>query len=193
MKGELPLPLNIFSVLSATFLTLSALALWGFATWKMTGKAKENESIHNGGDLWWFAWIVATMLFLYTLANILSSWLFITRGWHHKWAFQVHGNSMSRAEALDGIRAALRERISARPHDKSFALSGILKTYGVMPPTPDYTLTVGETCRVLFQTLLNWQPTALFMLLDAGGDVRDDCPSWVPNWETRTPNQVAQF
>jgi hypothetical protein len=84
MKGELPFSLDIFAILSATFVTLSALALWGFATWKIAGKAKVTVAIHNTGDLFWligfaWPWFVATFLFLWTLAKIIASWLFLKR------------------------------------------------------------------------------------------------------------------
>jgi uncharacterized membrane protein len=62
----------------AAFLTLSALALWGLATWEMVGKAKETETIHKFCNLWWligFVWLFVTILFLWVIGEILASWL----------------------------------------------------------------------------------------------------------------------
>jgi len=89
---------------------------------------------------------------------------------------------------LDGIRAALRERASSRPHDKVFSLLGILKAYGATAPAPDYRLPLDETYQTFLSKLFAWTPAALVMLLDTGGDPPGGQASWVPNWGEPPPS-----
>ncbi|KAK0714064.1 hypothetical protein B0T26DRAFT_678322 [Lasiosphaeria miniovina] len=60
--------------------------------------------------------------------------------------------------ALDGIRAALRERNSTDPLDHAFALWGDLQTCDATTSHPDYSLNTEDTFRLLWDTLIAWDP-----------------------------------
>lgn len=192
-RGDLPLSLNVFSVASTSTIALSLLALWGFATYK-AGVAGNAYIIAQGNNNLWlvggFMWFSATLIVLVIMWDYFKSLIFVLRGYRHIWLVQEKEDSIPETDAvIDGIRGALRERLSSRPHDRAFALSGILGACGAFPAKPDYSRSVGETYMNLFQDLLTWRPSALILLLDAGGGKQADRSSWVPNWETKIPSQ----
>jgi hypothetical protein len=179
-KGDVPLPLKCFSVVSTTLLVL--LIYWpGFYfIWKYV-------EVFQAGVLeaigYTFLWVVSITTPAVWCA---MKWLTLLQGETQQHWVRTAGS----AAVLDGIRAALRERISSRPHDKAFALFGILTAYGMLPETPSYSRSVGDTYRLFFQDLLKWQPTALILLLDAGRPSQPDRPSWIPSWDVAAkPNQ----
>jgi hypothetical protein len=89
---------------------------------------------------------------------------------------------------LNAIRAALRERKSSNPHDRAFALFGVLRGLGVSTSQVNYQQPVHQTYQNLFQDLLAWTPDALIILADVNLETHVNGPSWVPNWAAITPN-----
>lgn len=82
---------------------------------------------------------------------------------------------------LVGVLEALRERRASIAHDKAFALHSVMQNMGITPPQPDYSKSVGEVYHQLTLTLLEWQPSMIVLLLDAGTQF-GGVPSWVPDW-----------
>ncbi len=90
-------------------------------------------------------------------------------------------------QALVAIRVALLERVSSIPHDRSFALSGVLASFGMAVPIPDYTQQLGEAYLGLLKNLIAWKPCAIALLVDGGSSRLPDTPTWVPHWGTARP------
>ncbi|KAK4189697.1 hypothetical protein QBC35DRAFT_545193 [Podospora australis] len=102
---------------------------------------------------------------------------------------QPTGQATVVSRALDGIRAALRERVSSRPHDKSFCVSGILKALGANPSEPDYTRTPLQTYATFLADLFAWNRESIIMLIDAGGPASEHhTATWIPDWTRPRPS-----
>jgi len=86
------------------------------------------------------------------------------------------------------VFSALRNRRSSVPHDKVFALRGILDRLDHPPQQSDYAETVGKIYEEFFVGILHRYPTSINLLFDAGiGSL--DAPSWVPDW-SRFPKKT---
>jgi len=90
-------------------------------------------------------------------------------------------------QALVAIRVALLERVSSIPHDRSFALSAVLASFGMAFSVPDYTQQLGEAYLDLLENLIAWKPCAIALLVDGGSSRLTDTPTWVPHWGTPRP------
>jgi hypothetical protein len=93
---------------------------------------------------------------------------------------------------LEEIFSSLRERKAKLPHDRSYALYGILQRVGLQLAEPDYNKSPGRVYYELMLDLLRWSPKALILLIDAGVDSKHESqlggvPSWVPNWNNIPP------
>ncbi|KAK0630506.1 heterokaryon incompatibility protein-domain-containing protein [Bombardia bombarda] len=192
----IPSSLRLFHHLVAYTCSLTVLGAWGFAIFMSFKAAKPGIDSLNNGSVWLllvFAWFVVTLIaltYVCLVFQIPSLWFHITHGIEQKWLLRsandvLDDSKLRYAGVIDGIRAALRERVSSNHHDKAFSLAGILKTCGASPSRPDYSSKVQETYRVLCQDLFSWQPAALIILMDAGGSTD---PSWVPDFSRPCPS-----
>lgn len=122
-------------------------------------------------------WIVLLLLFLPMAALILVDW----------WNMQYSASKASLwptsedEDALQAVIQALRERQSHKPHDRAYALGGVLWRFGVRLPPPDYRKSSKEVYKELFSSLIAWRPSLINLLLDVG-PLEPDVPSWVPDW-----------
>ncbi|KAK5652658.1 hypothetical protein OQA88_10252 [Cercophora sp. LCS_1] len=170
------------------FFTLSGLVGWGWATYAMGIKAGQSirpskifppESAATSGErvlvmiiLWLFtgvAWFIAFRLYLRVVVNISQLALFVLTGLSHTKFIERHGNPVLTGRlTLGGIHIALRYRKSQQPHDRSFALAGILSSLGTSLPQPNYDTPLWETYQLLMENLIAWDPSNMAMLVDAG-------------------------
>lgn len=91
--------------------------------------------------------------------------------------------------AVSGIHGALRNRVSTKPHDRSFSVYGVLASLGVSLPSPNYEQPAGEAFRLLLERLIMWKPACVAFIVDAGSQSTPGAPSWTPKWlEYRNTN-----
>jgi hypothetical protein len=91
---------------------------------------------------------------------------------------------------VEGIINTLRQRKATRPHDKAYAMYGVLQTMGLQLAKLDYSKSIAQTYHELMVDLLCWSPPALLLLLDAGNGPcqrATDTPTWVADWSQRPP------
>ena len=190
-NGNLPRLLLWFAHVTDALYILAAVALLAFITYRMVisiDPENRNSIMSLVGGFWAFA--ICLLLFFVVL--LVTMWDWTLKGHPQLWLLGGQGQESRPmvAAVLDGIRGALRERESSRPHDQCFALEGILDACGAPEQRLDYGQSVEETYRSLFETLVRWQPGALVLLLDAGGCSSTDRPSWIPRWDEATmPSQ----
>ncbi|KAK3312629.1 heterokaryon incompatibility protein-domain-containing protein [Apodospora peruviana] len=203
IEGDVPTSIQFLYWFTVTLLASSAVTTLGYATYETLLSLWNEITIrqHLSSDnvivtiSWYIAalgWAMTAFLSCYCLFRFSRAWYYTVHGRRQDWlanrSLWETGVTES-ARALDGVRAALRERVSSCAHDKSFSLSGVLRAFGVTPSRPDYTATVWETYLNLCRDLFLWQPSALILLLDAGGSQKDhvDHASWIPDWRTPRP------
>lgn len=122
-------------------------------------------------------WIVLLLLFLPMAALILVDW----------WNMQYSASKASLwptsedEDAMQAVIQALRERQSHRPHDRAYALGGVLSRFGVRLDPPDYSKSSREVYKELFSSLIQWRPSLINLLIDVG-PLEPNVPSWVPDW-----------
>lgn len=131
----------------------------------------------NGKSVSYALWIVLLLLFLPMAALILVDW----------WNMQYSASKASLwpttedEDAMQAVIQALRERQSHRPHDRAYALGGVLVRFGVRLPPPDYSKPSREVYKELFISLIEWRPSLVNLLIDVGA-LEPNVPSWVPDW-----------
>lgn len=188
-QGELYFPLSLLHYLTSAVMILGASFAWGLIVFETGFAASKDKNLSiNWGWVVLF-WLVSFCLIYGVTRGLVEWWYYVCHGKKHAWLRSAENTeeTFPAAGALDGIRAALRERASSRPHDKAFSLLGILKAYGATPSAPDYRLPLSETYQTFLQKLFAWTPAALVMLLDAG-DSPDGQASWVPDWSKPPPS-----
>lgn len=122
-------------------------------------------------------WIVLLLLFLPMTALILVDW----------WNMLYSASKVSLwpitedEDAMQAVLRTLRERQSHRPHDRAYALSGVLWRFGVQLPPPNYRKSSREVYKELFRSLIEWRPSLINLLIDVGS-LEPGLPSWVPDW-----------
>lgn len=95
---------------------------------------------------------------------------------------------------FEGVRVALRDRISSRPHDMVYSMMAILETMGLTNVKVDYQQAASDLFKDTFVSIVELYPPALAALCDAGispGDPTWTGPSWVPNWAGPHPNPAV--
>ncbi|KAI2606580.1 heterokaryon incompatibility protein-domain-containing protein [Hypoxylon sp. NC1633] len=89
---------------------------------------------------------------------------------------------------VESIVQALIKRKASQPRDKSYSLYGILKSIQLQLPEVDHNKSRGRVFFELFSVLLQWQPSFVILLLEAGASSNSttqeigDVPSWVPDF-----------
>lgn len=193
--GDSPLLFRLFHWTVAAIGLISAIGAWAYLT-RVFVQIQVSTSFRAGAPVV-LVWFVMTVLAGIQTRRLYLVWYGIGFGQGQSWLRDsaTATETLQAAEALDGIRAALRERISTQPQDKAFSISGILQTCGASPSPPDYSLSTTETYLTLVKDLLAWRPEALIMLMDAGistACIRDlsatETISWVPDWSTPRPS-----
>ncbi|KAI0897300.1 heterokaryon incompatibility protein-domain-containing protein [Annulohypoxylon nitens] len=107
--------------------------------------------------------------------------LSITASFYHKG---------SRNAYFAGILQTIRTREATDERDRSYAAYGVLQRLGIKNLSqPDYSKSLGQVYQDLIRDLLQWNPTTLSLLLDAGVYPQNDYPSWVPHWSTAAKSQ----
>lgn len=84
-------------------------------------------------------------------------------------------------EPMEAVIQALRERHCDRAHDKAYALYGVLRSYGIILPSPDYGKSPGQVYKDLFIRLVQRRRFLINLLIDVGPQ-QLGLPSWVPDW-----------
>ena len=113
------------------------------------------------------------------------------------------GNNLESDKVTDQMIEFLRGRQVSEDKDMAFSLRGILPTFGIYGPGPDYSLPLGEVYRQLCCDLLRWNPGFIILLMDAetprdihtalGFEAQSiPCPSWVPDWSGPLKNEHGQ-
>jgi len=88
------------------------------------------------------------------------------------------------SQSLVSVLQVLRERQAGDPKDRAYALYGVLANMGVEKLTqPDYAKLLGEVYHGFFLDLIEWKPSLIALLVDAGPAL-PGAPSWVPDWST---------
>lgn len=135
-------------------------------------------------------WFLATLVYLFIFGVFTIDVDYVTMGYGcHDWIFKT--SEEDGILMVNAVRLSLGERASSRPHDKVFANFGILTAGGAMLGKPDYSNTVGRAYQAFLENVLHWQEGSLTLLVDAGGRLQQDRPSWVPNWEDNWEARVS--
>ncbi|KAF2500878.1 HET-domain-containing protein [Lophium mytilinum] len=201
-EGDLPRGLRLLYAIINAILQVIIWAVWGFISYHIMLSAtksisqsypsKDKDYVGGRALLWFYVvmgWLIATWIVGAIAHGLHQRWHFLTHGWKQGWLLNDRMKS-EEYRVLDAVRAALRERKSSDPRDKSYALYGILKAHGACPSVPDYSFSVGKVYQNLVQDLLSWKPVALAVIMDASSRGRSgfDGPTWVPNWQTSVPS-----
>ncbi|KAH7025962.1 heterokaryon incompatibility protein-domain-containing protein [Microdochium trichocladiopsis] len=91
------------------------------------------------------------------------------------------------------VQHALRTRVCLRPHDKCFALFGVLERCGATLEPPDYSKEPYEVYKAFLVNLLGWDTRALLLIEDAVSSLAQRGPSWVPDWSSGTDDRYVQI
>ena len=182
-------PVLISMALLST-LALVALSCWGGTTYVLVkmvmicgrlGKTGEGMILCLALLLFWLLFIFVAILVRQPIRVVLG----MQRRGLVKSYVATEGQT---ASLMSGIHVALRDRVIQRPHDRAFALGGILSILGVPLPKPSYQDSVGQAYQALMSRLIAWDPCCTAMLVDAGYPALPGAPSWVPNWSRRPPS-----
>ncbi|KAK4178959.1 heterokaryon incompatibility protein-domain-containing protein [Triangularia setosa] len=194
-SGDSPLLFRLFHWAVAALGLFFVIGTWAYLT-RVFVQLEVTNNFRIGAPAL-LVWLVVSVLTGIKTRELYGLWYSIGFGQGQSWLRDsaTTTETLQAAEALDGIRAALRERISTQPQDKAFSISGILQTCGATPSPPDYSLSTTETYLTLVKDLLAWRPEALIMLVDAGSstsrhgpDAATESISWVPDWSTARPS-----
>jgi hypothetical protein len=79
------------------------------------------------------------------------------------------------------IVPAMRERHATQPHDRVFALHGLLRGSGMTLRPPDYAEDTGIVFGRLFRDLVQWDKSFLKFIIDAGR-LPEGVPTWIPDF-----------
>ncbi|KIN09170.1 hypothetical protein OIDMADRAFT_23873 [Oidiodendron maius Zn] len=188
-SGRRPWGMRVVSATIQVAFWMSMLGSWAYVLYKIYGCDYDcgyYAQLEN--FIWPAAWgTLAILLF----GLFISRCLYTLFGEWLRWPLRrslLSKNPLESVGSLSGIRTALRERSCSEPHDRAFALFGILGSLGVNTPRPDYRQDVAKTYQDLFQCLLAWHPRAFLMMVDADSQTHVDGPSWVPNWAAPPQN-----
>ncbi|KAK0705759.1 heterokaryon incompatibility protein-domain-containing protein [Apiosordaria backusii] len=193
--GDSPLLFRLFHRTVTTLGLFSVIGTWAYLTTVLV-QFEVISSFRIGAPVL-LVWLVVSVIIGIQTRRLYLLWYSIGFGQGQSWLRDsaTTTETLQAAEALDGIRAALRERVSTQPHDKAFSISGILQACGATPSHPDYSLSTTKTYLILVKDLLAWRPEALILLMDAGGSTNIAGPgdetesiSWVPDWSTPRPS-----
>ncbi|KAM6534369.1 hypothetical protein FALCPG4_004010 [Fusarium falciforme] len=99
----------------------------------------------------------------------------------YRWIRQTE--DLTQQNHLVGLLQAMRDRISAKPEDRVFAVEGVFQRLGIHQPTPHYNRLIGEIYRDAFVSLMEQKPIFVNLLIDCGSSPLS-APSWVPDWTT---------
>ncbi|KAL1623110.1 hypothetical protein SLS54_004596 [Diplodia seriata] len=115
-----------------------------------------------------------------------------------RWVAILRGKDRSTepVSALNGIMQAVRDRTASDPKDKSYAMYGVLESFGVSLSTPDYRKAQGRVHQEFFSDLLAWHGVFLHLLMDVrtenGRPQPQETPTWVPTLQELPPRWLDQ-
>ncbi|KAL1633876.1 hypothetical protein SLS58_010932 [Diplodia intermedia] len=111
-----------------------------------------------------------------------------------RWVAMLRGKDRSAepVSALNGIMQAVRDRTASDPKDKSYAMYGVLESFGVSLSTPDYRKARGRVHQEFFSDLLAWHSVFLHLLMDVRAEngrpqPQETTPTWVPALQALPP------
>lgn len=96
---------------------------------------------------------------------------------------KVRSSITQRIRTIDLFMQEVRQRIASDPKDKSYAMYGILRSFGASLSTPNYEKSLDGVFRELFSDLIAWNAGFIRLLMDAKTkrDPRlEHAPTWVP-------------
>ena len=141
----------------------------------------------SGTITWWvqtiLSYLAAVLLgFMYVpdLGHLRVDYL---KEWKAQWREQQDfPDWIDLPSSLPGIISAIRSRLTTNPKDKSYSIYGILSSLDIPLRPADYSKSPGQIFHELTMDLINWNPSSLVLILDAGLPGMPGVPSWVPNW-----------
>ncbi|KAK4195549.1 heterokaryon incompatibility protein-domain-containing protein [Triangularia verruculosa] len=192
--GDSPFIFRLFHWTVTALGLLFAMGIWAF----LVRSLLQFDGVYSFriGPPILLVWLIVSVILGMRVRKLYLLWYSIGFGQGQTWLRDsaTGTESLQAAEVLDGIRAALRERVSTQPHDKAFSIIGIVQASGASTTPPKYSLSKTTTYLTLLKDLLAWRPEALILLMDGGGNMRGHDPedgesiSWVPDWSTPRPS-----